>query len=237
MASKKTGQTAIGPETGKQSLRKAEATRLEILIAAAKLFSHKGYTACTLREIADKVGMKAGSVYYHFGSKEEILDEVLNTSLRLISDAVTEALAAMPEDAPTLEKLDAAIRAHVQTFLSDNNNTTAFMRVYEHLPPVMKRRSRVMRHAYAEIWYGLLEEGQASGEIRSDIDPKLVVPFLLAGLSRVIEWYNPQRMRIDQVCDMIVRTYLDGGLSTMTPTSLLAASGATSPQRIGRRSR
>ena len=48
------------------------ATRERILLEAARLFRHHGYAATTLREVADASGIKAGSIYYHFGSKDEI---------------------------------------------------------------------------------------------------------------------------------------------------------------------
>ncbi len=55
-----------------------EATRDQILVEAARLFRHQGYAATTLRQIADAAGIKAGSIYYHFGSKDEILGVVLD---------------------------------------------------------------------------------------------------------------------------------------------------------------
>ena len=45
-------------------------TREEILAAAARLFRQQGYATTTLRQIAEAAGIKAGSIYYHFGSKD-----------------------------------------------------------------------------------------------------------------------------------------------------------------------
>ena len=61
---------------------KAAKTRAEILKAAARVLRDNGYKATTLRKIAEEADMKAGSVYYHFDSKEAIVDEVLNAGLR-----------------------------------------------------------------------------------------------------------------------------------------------------------
>jgi len=55
-------------------IRKSEATRKRILDAAAILFGDQGYTATTLRQIAKSARIDAGSIYYYFASKEEILD-------------------------------------------------------------------------------------------------------------------------------------------------------------------
>lgn len=192
--------------------RKANVTRSAILITAAKLFAEKGYSDCNLREIAEKVGIKAGSFYYHFASKDQILDEILDASLAMIIGAVTKAIEDLGPDATATQKISTGMRAHVATFLGRDANSTALMRVYEHLPPAMKRRSRDQRRVYAQIWYDLFDEGVAKGEIRNDIESKLMVTFILAGMSRVMEWYNPRRMGVDEVCDLSVQLFLNGGI-------------------------
>jgi AcrR family transcriptional regulator len=73
-----------------------EATRDQILTHAARLFRHHGYAATTLREIADAAGIKAGSIYYHFGSKDDILGEVLDAGIDAVMSAVRERIAALP---------------------------------------------------------------------------------------------------------------------------------------------
>ena len=194
--------------------RRAAETRLEILAAAAQLFAEKGYSDCNLRELADKVGIKAGSFYYHFRSKEEMLDELLGLSISLVHTAVTAAIDALGPEAPVGERIGAAVRAHITTFLRDDGNSSAFMRVWEHLPPTMKRRNRVKRRAYAAIWYALLEEGVRQGAVRGDVDIRLMVPFVIAGMSRIIEWYNLRHMTIQDICDAVTQIYLRGGILT-----------------------
>ena len=54
-------------------------TRQRILDAAAVLFGDQGYSATTMRQIARRARIDAGTVYYYFASKEEILDEVIAT--------------------------------------------------------------------------------------------------------------------------------------------------------------
>lgn len=202
----------VRKQTLQPGLTRAAATRAEILAAAAQLFAEKGYSDCNLRELAERVGMKSGSFYYHFKSKEEILDALLDTSLQLITDAVQGALDALDPEAPALARLEAAMRAHVTTFLTEADNSTAFMRVWEYLPPILKRRKRESRRAYAQIWYGLMEQGIREGVVRDDIELRILVPFVLTGMNRAIEWFRPGRMPIGAVCDAAVRINLDGGI-------------------------
>lgn len=193
--------------------RKADATRHEILMAAAQLFAEKGYSECNLRELADRVGMKAGSFYYHFKSKEEILDELLIASIALISDEVGRAIAALGPDAPIRDRLIAAIRAHTGTFLSRDGHSSTLMRIWDHMPPTMKRRNREKRREYSTLWYDLIEEGRQAGLIRTDIEMQTQVALLIGSMSRATEWFNPKYMTIDQVCDAIIKVNLDGGLT------------------------
>ena len=64
-------------ETAESRVRKGERTRSRILNAAASVLAREGYAAATLTEIAAVAKMQAGSLYYHFDSKDAIVEEVL----------------------------------------------------------------------------------------------------------------------------------------------------------------
>ena len=202
----------ISSQTARPIIRRGEAKRNEILLAAAQLFAEKGYSECNLRELSERVGIKTASLYYHFRSKEEILDQLLSASTALVSEEVNKALTALGPDTPIIVKLDAAIRAHVTPFLSGDDKTTAIMRIWQHLPPALKKRNRVERREYAATWYSLVEEGIREGLIRDDIHIRVMVPLLIGSMSRALEWYNPKYMTIDEVCNAIQKVFLNGGI-------------------------
>src|SRR5690348_10020612 len=52
----------------------------EVLSVAAEVFGEKGYRAATLRDIASRLGMLKGSLYYYIDSKEDLLFEILRRS-------------------------------------------------------------------------------------------------------------------------------------------------------------
>lgn len=188
--------------------RKARETRAAIVAAAARLFAEKGYADCTLREIAGAAGMKAGSVYYHFPSKDEILVEVLNQGSNRLRGNVAAALDALPPGARTPARLRAAIRAHVTSFLDIRDDAHTFMRIYEGLPPALQRRRRPTRLAYLQLWHDLIAEGQREGSLAADLDRRLFVPFLLQALNRIPDWFRPTDMTIEAICRMIDATVL-----------------------------
>lgn len=77
--------------------------REQVLHAAAQLFVTKGFAATSTREIADKVGIRQASLYYHFSGKDEILAELLERSVRPTVDRVDQieqlTASASPETA------------------------------------------------------------------------------------------------------------------------------------------
>lgn len=191
---------------------KAAATRTEILVALARMIAEKGSSDCNVREIAERVGIQPSSIYYHFKSKDELIDELLNLSVNLISIAVTEAIAALGPEASVRERIVAAMRAHLTTALGGNDDAGAIMRIYAYLPPAMKKRSREARVKYAAIWRDLFDEGRSNGEIRSDLDTDTLLAYLLSGMGAVGEWYRPSRASIDDVCHVIINLHMGGGL-------------------------
>src|SRR3954471_18548969 len=79
--------------------------RDELLATAAEVFAAQGYRATTVRRIADEAGMLAGSLYYHFDSKESMVDEILSTFLDELWAGYDEVLASGLGPRETIEAL------------------------------------------------------------------------------------------------------------------------------------
>src|SRR5947209_8105819 len=92
--------------------RRSDVSRQQILDVAAKLFRARGYTETSLRDIGKQAGMKAGSLYYHFTSKEELAAEVLRIGVRRVHEAVVLAVEALGKDATAKSRVRAAMVAH-----------------------------------------------------------------------------------------------------------------------------
>jgi AcrR family transcriptional regulator len=94
------------------------APRDQILGAAAALFAEYGYAGTTTRAIAERVGVRQASLYYHFAGKDEILLELLEISVRP-SLAFVDTLLELPDSAAALYAL-ASI--DVETLLATPHN-------------------------------------------------------------------------------------------------------------------
>lgn len=190
-----------------EDIAKPTAMRTEILNAAAEIIVHKGYEACTTRAVAAMVDMKAGSLYYHFKSKDEIIEEILNQGIETLFDFVQATISGGPAERSFAETLEAAIGAHLSCLVGKDKK---YMHVYEHLPPIIKRRSRKMREKYAQLWVKLFEGGMATGEIDPDTDLDLFIPYFLGGLNRVPEWIHASGASSETITALATRTLLHG---------------------------
>lgn len=168
-------------------------SRARILAVAARLFRHRGHAATTLRQIADAAGLKAGSIYYHFLSKEEILIEVMDTGIRMVAAAVREKVDALAKSASSRDRIAAAIEGHLHGLLQYGDFTSANIRLYAQIPQSAKDRHRIVRREYADYWDRLFADAQRSGDLRADVTVSVMRLFVLGSLNWTLEWYNPQR--------------------------------------------
>jgi AcrR family transcriptional regulator len=161
----------------------------EIADAAAEVFYEKGYEAATLQEIADRVGILKGSIYYYIKTKGDLLDN-------LLIDVHTEGLAMIREcaaiEGTIFDKLSAMIRGHI-SYMSRNQTKTS---VYLHELKALgaEHRDRLFRsHEHRDEFLALLKQGQAEGLVDPELDPKLTAQTMLGWINSLYQWYSPKR--------------------------------------------
>lgn len=186
------------------------ATKERILLEAARLFRHHGYAATTLREIADASGIKAGSIYYHYESKDQILGEVLDRGIHVVAEAVRQRVDALPGGATARQRIAAAIEGHLWGLLHHGDFTSANIRIYGQIPVAVKRRHRKVRRNYADYWDHLLEDALQRGELRSDSNTSIIRLFVIGALNWTVEWYNPQKGAFQDFVEQLSAIVFDG---------------------------
>jgi len=187
---------------------KSAITRQRILDAAARAFSLRGYAATTINDIAMTAEMQGGSIYYYFGSKDDILQEVLDVGITRVFSAVRLAIGSLPATSAFSEKLEAAVTAHLTMLLQQGDYTSANIRVFEQAPDAVKRQNRKLRAAYGEYWGRLLSDGQRSGAIRKDVDLMVLRLLLLGAMNWAVTWYRPDHLPVSSlarnICDIVL---------------------------------
>lgn len=167
---------------------KSERTRARILDSAAQVFAEHGYADVSLRDIADAAGTKAGSLYYYFTSKDELVEEVLRAAIDKIDEHVRELVDALGPDASPSERIRAAVQGHTESVLERTDYAKALMRIAGQIPEPSRTRYNRHSRAYGEYWGKLFEDARDAGEVRVDVDLVLVRLLVIGSLNWTIEW-------------------------------------------------
>lgn len=194
-------EPALAEKHDRRTVKGAEpiGVRRQVLDATALLLRRKGYEATTTRAIADQVGIKGGSIYHHFPSKDAIVAEVVNIGVRVVYDAVAKAIEALPVHATPRQRIEAAIKAHLLSSLENSDYTSASIRAFAFLPSEIRTACRAERQRYEELWRSLVEEIYKAKLIDPKISQDSVRLLLLGALNWAGEWYRPDRMDIDKI--------------------------------------
>lgn len=189
---------------------KADATRSRILEAAACLFRDRGYATVNLREIAAECGMKAGSLYYHFESKEAIVAEILDAGIEAVHSEVKAALEQLPPTTPAVEVIHTAILTHLRSLFVYNNFTSANVRIYNQVPEVVRKGNVKARRRYEALWGDILERAEKEGIVRKGVDLKNFRLLLISSLNATLEWFDIRRGKLDALASSYADLMLNG---------------------------
>ncbi len=166
---------------------KSARTRERILDAAASVFRTQGYAA-RLSDIAERAGIRTGSLYYHFGSREELVAEILRLGIENAWNHVRTAVEALPPDASALERLSTAIRAHTMAVLELSDFASAQTRIVGQVPPALASDHRRAQRRYGLYWNGLLEAAREAGELDADLDLFTARMLAFGAMNWTAEW-------------------------------------------------
>lgn len=184
-----------------QSIEPATGRR-RVLDAAAERFVAQGYDATTLRQIAGDVGMKAGSIYHHFDSKDELFTAVLQQGIDVMVDAF-DATAAATQDAPPRDRLAAHVRAHLGALLEHGPYTTNHVTAFFTAPADVRHRVVPVRDAYEARWTSLLAALQDAGAIDASVEVGLTRLILFGSMNASVEWFDPAVGSVDELARAI----------------------------------
>ena len=192
-------------------IRKGERSRMRILDAAARLLSCRGYAATTLTDIASAAEMQAGSLYYHFDSKDAIVEEVLRVGIDHARGAIDAALEALGSEAQGSDRLAEAIVAYVNCIVAESNFTVANIRCFNESPPQTRQSLAVPLREFTNLWVGLLAEGQSDGSLRDDANTKVLARIMISGLNSLASWYRPGgELRLEDLARQFAELVLTG---------------------------
>jgi AcrR family transcriptional regulator len=192
--------------SNRRSIR-AEARRVEILRAAARVFRTSGYAAAGMRDIALAADLSTANLYHYFRGKDEILFFCQDRSL----DRLLAALAEARRAGPFAERLRTLALAHVRCLIDELEGSAAHLEVNA-LPPALRNPIVAKRDRYERGVRALLAAGIRRGELRA-IDPTIATRAFLGSLNWTAYWFTPNGSHSADDVAAMVAEYAVGGLT------------------------
>lgn len=185
--------------------------RQAVLRAAARLFRQQGFAATSTRDIAAAAGMRSGSPFYHFESKQALLGAVMLEGMERAIAAQTRAMqlavdAGEPIDARAA--LRVLVRNHLEVLLGPESDFIPVM-LYEwrSLSEAQRRGVNALRRDYEAVWNPVLEALHAQGLLRTDV--RLARLMIFGALNWAVQWFDPgRRATLDTLADAALDLFL-----------------------------
>tara|TARA_R110000751_G_scaffold10055_2_gene37210 strand:- start:42903 stop:43538 length:636 start_codon:yes stop_codon:yes gene_type:complete len=175
-------------------LRKKRET--EVLDAAARVFSRRGYHGTSTQDIAAELDIRQASLYYYFRSKEEALEQVCARGAEGFAE---RASAISASDLSPREKLTALVEAHCLPLRKNAHFTITFLNERKWLAGDSRKRVRNVSRKVEDIFEEVIRKGIADGVFRGDIDPRLATLAILGMLNSVPHWYGSEPATLEDI--------------------------------------
>lgn len=180
--------------------RKKEA----ILDAAVVEIAGHGYHGTTVAMIARRAGVADGTIYLYFAGKEEILVSLFDRAMDRFSERGAGELAALDDPVTRLQRL---IELHLELVGADRDLALITQIELRHSLHFVDQLSRARVGAYLQAIAGIIEEGQASGLWRDDLEPMFLAKAVFGVLDEMAtDWVLSRRnTRLAARSDAVIR--------------------------------
>jgi AcrR family transcriptional regulator len=194
-----------------------EASRREVMAAAAHAFMERGYAATSLDHVAVRLGATKGRVYHYFPSKADLFLGIHKSAMETL-DAAVRPIAEGP-GAPA-ERLHAMAMAHARMLMTHSPQQKVSVGKLERhlLRGATARHQRTLqaivrlRDGYEQLFADVLAEGmgQEMGKgVFEDLPPRLAAKPVLGALNWLTVWYQPRRGESAEDIEVIARLIAD----------------------------
>jgi AcrR family transcriptional regulator len=180
-----------------------------ILDTAAKLFEQSGYNNVRISDITKAIGMTTGFFYYHFRSKEQILQLIYENYISSSADAVRE-IYEMNELAAK-EKLMLLFKRHCRGIRDNHSHVSVFFREYRNLSDEGIKIIQEKNAEYLKNVVNIIEQGVQESLFKKDVNPKIVSLGIIGMCNWIYQWFKDDgEMSIDDVAETFFKLVTSG---------------------------
>ena len=190
-------------QTGKDTSRK------EVIVqAAAALFLEKGYKAASMRDLAEKVGVEAASLYNHIRSKTDLLHDICF----VVANRYWEEMGNIEtEDISSIRKIEALLRFLINQMIFHFDEVHVSDREWRHLAEPYLSNFQTQRRNFRRRIAAIIEKGIVAGEIKP-IDAPTAVLIMLHAISGIESWHRSKQKIDDKALEENMITIMLDGL-------------------------
>jgi AcrR family transcriptional regulator len=189
----------------------------EVMDAAIQVFSRKGYSAASLQDIADEVGLLKGSLYHYISSKESLL-------FRVLQDTHQHAEVMMKEvdslNLPAPERLYVYVEKLATWYLANLDRASLYRSEWRYLQGENAAITKTQRRAYDDYMRAILLDAQESGFIRKDMDIRVATSFIISAIGSIPTWYRTTKPVDPGHIASELATLTCSGVFGVTPSSV-----------------
>lgn len=179
----------------------------EILEAAAELFKEKGYAATTVRDIGDRVGIEAASLYNHIKSKDEVLNEIC---FEVGHEFIREMRRIASMNNSPVDQLTALIHLHIDMTTTKAAMISVANEEWRHLRAPYLDEFIEMRTNYENCFLQILDTGIESGDFRQ-ADSTIMLYTILSSVRWLQHWYRDDRpISVEEIRNEISELIIKG---------------------------
>lgn len=153
--------------SSKPDNKKYAQQRQRAIRAAATVFAEKGFYGASTRDIAEHMGIKQGSLYYYFKSKEDALGEVCRFG---IEDYVERMKSIAASDQLFEAKLVATVTSHLTSYREKNEALKVHNDERLYLPEEKRATLKELGSTYRQLLERIFEQGVTAGVLRQSLD-------------------------------------------------------------------
>lgn len=178
-----------------------------IVATAAALFREKGYAASSMRDLADKVGVEAASLYNHIKSKSEILQDICFNVANRFMGHIEKVESG---NANAIEKIETILRFHIHQMIHNYEEVYVSDREWKHLEDPYLSNFQTLRRTYRKRFAAIIEDGIKNKELKN-IDAPTAVLIMLHAVAGIESWHrSTQKIDADELEKNMVLIMVEG---------------------------
>lgn len=185
--------------------RKRDERVRRIVATAAEVLGERGYEGTNLEDVAERLDVTKGSLYYYFAGKDELATAAVET----LGNDWTARLEEMPSSGTPAERLRALLREHIAIAVREYPAALRLFLVPDSWPDALRARIRELRRRHDQVFRRVVREGVTAGEF-AVVSEDATLQAMHAAMSQAPLWCShlsgaAQERAMDDLADTLMK--------------------------------